>query len=194
MSAKLTPKNKAKLLDLDNELWKDIKGYENLYCVSNMGRVKSLERFVNHKYGNRIVRSKILIPAFNTNKKYLFVCLSKNSKTKPHLLHRLVAIAHIPNPENKPEVNHIKNEFGVINRLDNRACVLEWNTGEENRNNAVKDGLIQNGEKHSMAKLTEKDVLEIRARKLSVNELSLMFRVTQSNIYRIINRISWKHI
>lgn len=111
---------------MKNEVWKDIEGYEGLYQVSNLGRVKSLKRFVNCKNGKRTVNEKILIQHDNTHG-YCAVILSKNCKTKNCTVHRLVAKAFIPNLENKEDINHIN---GV--KTDNYVDNLEWVTRREN--------------------------------------------------------------
>ena len=111
------------------ELWKDIKYYEGLYQVSNLGRIKSVEREVKNKSGYRIVRSKIL--ASRTDKGgYKIIDLRNGAKKKTYKVHRLVAIAFIPNPLNKPEVNHKKEFEKWNNTVDN----LEWMTSKENIN------------------------------------------------------------
>lgn len=107
------------LEDLQNEIWKDIEGYEGLYQVSNMGRVKSFNINENGK----------ILKQGTTKKGYLYVILYKDKKTKPMRVHRLVAQAFIPNEDNKPQVNHI-NEIKTDNRVEN----LEWMTNEENNN------------------------------------------------------------
>ncbi|WP_334352211.1 NUMOD4 domain-containing protein [Companilactobacillus sp. HBUAS56257] len=97
------------------EIWKTIDGFENLYEVSNLGRVRSLFRY-----------KKILKP--NCLKSgYQAVSLYKNKKKYLGLIHRLVAIAFIPNPLNKPQVNHI-DEIKSNNHVEN----LEWMTAKEN--------------------------------------------------------------
>ena len=98
---------------MEKEIWKDINGYEGLYQVSNFGRVKSL----NYR---RTGREEILTPQMNTNG-YLTVQLWKNEKRKSCLVHRLVAMAFIPNPNNLPEVNH-KDE----DKTNNCVWNLEW--------------------------------------------------------------------
>jgi uncharacterized Zn ribbon protein len=123
----------------DVELWKDVLGFEGLYVVSNMGRVKSLPRQVNVMVGDGDLKrifavKKItneLILSSPLKKGYPCVGLRKNGKTYSKMVHRLVAIAFIPNPENKPQVNHKK---GIKN--DNRASELEWATAEENNRHA----------------------------------------------------------
>lgn len=120
------------LKDLPNEHWKDIKDYEGLYQISDYGRVKSLERF-NRR--NIMVKEKNLRAGKNSEHYYIVV-LSKNGKHETKKVHRLVAEAFIPNPENKPEVNHIKpvTKNKCINRIDN----LEWNTSKENSQHSMK--------------------------------------------------------
>ena len=105
------------------EEWEDIEGYENLYQVSNMGRVKSLGNGKSNK-------SKLKIMKTNLNHKgYPMISLCKDGKNKGYSVHRLVAKAFIPNPDNLPQVNHI-DENKENNCVDN----LEWCTNEYNHN------------------------------------------------------------
>lgn len=112
------------------EIWKDIKGYEGLYQVSNLGRVKSLDReilyLVKGKYNaKRFYNGKIVTP-FSLKNEYLCVSLHNGKNTKKRTVHRLVAEAFITNYENKPTVNH-KNHIRTDNRVEN----LEWATYPE---------------------------------------------------------------
>ena len=112
----------------DNEIWKDVSGYEGYYKVSNFGNVKSCARTINHGLGgaDRSIKSRVIKP-YGDNHGYHSVSLSKNGKVRKHKVHRLVAEAFISNPENKPTVNH-KNEI----RTDNHVSNLEWATYKEN--------------------------------------------------------------
>jgi len=112
----------------NNEIWKDIKGYEGLYQVSNMGRVKSLERTVTRKNGRKLpVKERILQPTKNFNGYLLVNLYDTSSKLKRISIHRLVCEAFHENPKNKPCVNHIDE-----NKTNNTVCNLEWCTYEEN--------------------------------------------------------------
>ena len=104
------------------EVWKDINGYEGLYQVSNLGRVKSL-MFINNVAKKH--REKILF--MSTRSGYYTVNLCKDTKRVSKQVHRLVAEAFIPNPLNKKVVNHID-----FNRKNNIVTNLEWNTQKEN--------------------------------------------------------------
>ena len=109
------------------EEWRDIKGYEGLYQVSNLGRVKSLPRMVKRKNGSySITKEKMLKPSKNKDG-YLKVGFNKDGICKKFLVHRLVAMAFIPNPDNLSEINH-KDECKISNNVDN----LEWCTHEYN--------------------------------------------------------------
>lgn len=106
---------------MTKEKWKSIVGYEGLYEISNYGNVRSLDRFVACCYGSKqFIRGKIISPQPNQHG-YLMVSLNKESQRNVHYIHRLVAQAFIPNPNNLPQVNH-KDEVKDNNMVDN----LEW--------------------------------------------------------------------
>lgn len=110
---------------INGEIWKQIKGYEGKYCVSNMGRIMSLER--NVKSGGKIKQR--IIKQCDARKGYKTVSLYIDGKKKRHIVHRLVAEAFIPNPNNYNQVNHIDE-----NKSNNSVYNLEWCTGKQNMN------------------------------------------------------------
>lgn len=199
---KYSPRKKLeKPIDLLNEIWKDIPGYEGLYKASNLGRIKSLERMVYHRIcGKKYIHERILSTRIS-KRGYVTVAILKNGKYNYFLLHRLVALTFIPNPLNLPEVNHIGKypDGREGNKLDNRAISLEWNTRKENMNHAKENGLLvptRKGEDSNLSKLTEKEVLEIRnkANTFSGVELSKQYNVSTALISMIINKKIWSHI
>ena len=107
------------------EVWKDVKGYEGLYQVSNFGRVKRVGGVVKHGTSKTltVVERILKVNVNGKGQEHLMVHLSKGGKVKKAYVHRLVAEAYIPNPDNLPEVNH-KDENPMNNKVDN----LEWCT------------------------------------------------------------------
>ena len=124
------------------EVWRDIKGYEGLYQVSDLGNVRSLGRVVvvaQARYKKpramhwrpRLLKAAASVPGRNRRGSYSKVVLRKDGVSRNFEVHRLVAIAFIPNPNSKPAVNHIDSDS-----LNKRATNLEWCTIAENNAHA----------------------------------------------------------
>ena len=185
---------------MQEEIWKDIEGFEGRYQVSNMGRVKALA--LKHKsFGmDRYITRKEHIRKTYLRIGYCRVILWVNGKPKAMDVHRLVAKAFIPNPENKPLINH-KNGIKTDNRVEN----IEWCTPSENTLHALRIGLVNpknlgkcKGEKHGRHKLTSEQVLYIRKnvkkgdKNFSYKALSVLFNVSPDIIRKIDKGILWK--
>lgn len=171
-------------LNYEPELWKDVIDYEGLYQVSNLGRVKSLQTS----------NKKELIKSLHTaHSGYVCVTLNKKSKSETTYVHRLVAKAFHPNPDNKKVVNHIDS-----NKANNNASNLEWVTYSENLKHSFKAGrkILKGTERFS--KVTEEQVLDIRKRfadgGITKTELAKEYKVHPQTIHHIIIRKKWKHI
>lgn len=106
-----------------NEIWRDIKNYPN-YQVSSMGNVKRLS--------NNKTRKEKILRHLKDRGGYLYINLWENGKVKHYRVHRLVAEAFIPNPNNLPQIDHIN-----TNKSDNRVENLKWVTQKENNNNPL---------------------------------------------------------
>lgn len=178
------------------EIWKDIKGYEGRYQISNLGRVKSLARERRAKNGSIAWNKEKLLKLQLTHRGYQYVNLTiiKDSKSFP--IHRLVAMAFLPNPSNKPEVNHLN---GV--KTDNQISNLKWTTRQENMDHARKNGLFpkghNQGENHGKSTLKAEQVKEIRKKRdngESVKSIAATYGVSSSRISSIVNYTTWKHI
>ena len=144
---------------MKTEIWKDILGYEGLYQISNLGRVKSLTRTKSGKYGSiRPVKERILKPT-KDNKGYFLVHLYNNSSGKTLMVHRIVASAFIPNPQGLPQVNH-KDENKANNCVDNlEYCTPEYNSNYGTRNKKVSKSLINNSKRSKSVLCVETGVI-----------------------------------
>ncbi len=174
------------------EIWLDVIGYEGSYQVSNFGNIKSLSRKVKCNSSYRIINEIILRPKPDKDG-YLKVVLCVDNKRKTVSIHRIQAIAFIPNPKNKPCVNHID---GV--KFNNILSNIEWATFSENSIHAHRNGLLrfQKGVSSHYSKLTEKEVLEIREMKSirTQEEIAALYNVCRANISHIFSRKTWDHI
>lgn len=171
------------------QLWKWINNYSE-YSVSSIGQIRRKCRIVRR--GGHYIK-------LNKNKYGYLRCVlywfDGQMMKKGFSVHRIVAETFIPNPHNKPQVNH-KNGIKDDNRIEN----LEWVTRIENQRHAVENGLYKNpkGETHRMAKLNDKIVIEIRKLYSTGNyyqkQLAKKYGVSQATIGRITQRLIWSHI
>lgn len=182
------------------EIWRDIPGYEGYYQVSNMGRVRSLDRWVQNKDPRgsylRKFPGKILKP-FPDENGYQYVSLAKEGKTRRGCVHILVLRTFIGERPLNYDCNHRNGKKGD-NRLEN----LEYCTKSENLLHSY--NLLDRahggvaGSKHHKAKLTDNDIMNIRklysSGEYTQKQLGKLFGVTQTNISNIVIGIGWKHI
>lgn len=186
-----TMETKTTIENLEGEIWKDIKNYEGLYKISNYGRVKSLGRYT--EYQNCLSDDRIGIKS-RVNEKilkgrlcygYHYVRLTKNGKTKGFRVHRLVAQAFIPNPNNNPIINH-KDE----NRLNNHVSNLEWcdckyNLNYGNSRKKLSESHIKNRGVKVVQKNREGQVI---AEYKSIIEASRATGIPNTNINKVVHK------
>lgn len=164
------------------EIWKEVEGHKN-YFISNLGRVKSTKRYPE----GRILKLNM------TKQGYYHIIFYDMENEKAKKVHRLVAEAFIPNPENKPQVNHID---GV--KHNNVVTNLEWCTPRENQLHAIDMNLITHvkGENHGRVKLTEEQVIEIlnNGKYDTYTNIGKKYGVGRKTIELILKRKKWTHI
>ncbi len=173
--------------------WRAIKGYEDLYEVSNTGLVRSLDRVDRL---NRFKKGVLKAPCDN-GRGYLCVNLKHNGKQTQKTIHRLVAQAFIANPDNLPEVNHKDG-----NKANNHVNNLEWCTISDNKKHAFKNGLNKQrkGLDNPQHTLSKEAVIFIRNnakpydKNYSYAELARKFNVSEPTIKRVVWRKSYVSI
>lgn len=152
---------------MSKEIWKDIPGYEGRYQVSNLGRVKSLDYWRTGKA--QIMKAK-------NHAGYCRVVLWKDGKAKEICVHRLVSLVFIPNPENKPYVNHIDGD-----RRNNKTENLEWVTAQENTIHSV-TVLGNNPNKWSSTPIIDAETGMVFPTQVAAAEF---FKTSQGNVGRV---------
>lgn len=180
------PSIRRAILFMENEIWKDIKGFEGLYAVSNLGRVKSYAKWKGAFWKEEHIMSQKI-----SRRGYCCVSLSKENKKRDAGVHRLVAENFIDNPLNKPQVNHKD-----TNKNNNNVSNLEWNTSHENLIHAYANGLKrQDGEYHATGRLTWKNVRDIRRRYMKGESATILgeeYGVDRGHIRNICYGKFWK--
>jgi hypothetical protein len=190
-----------------NEVWKDIKGYDKLYQVSNDGKVCALERLKNCNKGYRKINYHIMTPNIFGTKYERVGLTNSNGIRKYYLVHRLVAQAFIPNPNNYPIINHIDG-----NKLNNNVSNLEWCTYSHNLKHAYSIGLKEFTKEHKeklklsqykrFKKVFQYDLQNNFIKEYeSIKEASDIFKINPSNIvscckgnkYKSVGGYIWKY-
>lgn len=124
-------------MDSLNEIWKDVVGWEGLYIVSNLGNIRSLDRRIKGPQPNgRLIKGKLRKILISNGYASVNLIDKQTGRSTRNSVHRFVAEAFIPNPENKPCVNHIDG-----NKQNNHVSNLEWCTYKENSEHAFRTGL-----------------------------------------------------
>lgn len=175
---------------MTDEIWKDVVGYEGLYAISNTGKLKSYD----HLAANGHFHRGMIITPVSTPDGYLRVGIYKNGKRKNVVIHRLVAEAFLPNPNNYTQINHIDED-----KTNNCVTNLEWCTPYYNLHYGSRRYAIS-GEKCWLAKLTAQDVASIKSEYkknvpgCGVPAIAKKYGVSRRAVFNIIHGISWRHL
>lgn len=171
---------------MEEEIWKEVPGYNGRYEVSDLGRVRTV------KYPSGRMRESPIIRKQKTKNGYSLVILNGNKAATTYLVHRLVLSSFTsfqPRHIQCMHLNHI--------RLDNRLENLKWGTNQDNMNHMVKDGRQTLGERNPMAKLKNHDIIEIRyLKKLGLNNCQIadVFGIQRESVRDILLGKKWSHI
>ncbi|MDQ1921628.1 NUMOD4 domain-containing protein [Massilia pseudoviolaceinigra] len=171
------------------EIWRPVVGFDGLYEVSNCGKVQSNARYARIRGGGKRLLKPVVLKHWESNSGYQMVQLSVENCTTKHYVHRLVAMAFVPNPHHHLEVNHID----CVKR-NNVQSNLEWVSRQENEDHKVSSGRTVRGELNCRAKLTSVEVAEIRlllASGVAQASIARKYAVGQSTICRIKTGESW---
>lgn len=174
----------------------DLVNYEGLYSITETAIIKSHDRLVKSRWKEPFLRKGRIMKQKINSDGYMSIMLSdENCKQKTFLVHRLVALNFIENPDNLPQVNH-KNNI----KTDNRVTNLKWGTCLSNSREAALDGLYKapKGSKKPEAKLNEAQILFMKniynEGFVLQKELAKMFGVCKQVINNIVNQKTWKHV
>lgn len=165
------------------EIWKDIKGYEGSYQISNLGRAKSFKS-----------KTEKIMRFSKAGRNYDTICLMQNGKVNRQYIHRLVAIHFLENPTNLREVNHKDG-----NKQNNNVNNLEWVSLIDNLKHAREVlGFVYRGEKHYATKLKDSDIVDIikkyRTGNYTYKQLSSIYNIGDRGIQKIVTRKRWSHV
>lgn len=172
---------------MNQETWKDVKDYEGLYQVSDLGSVRSLQREIVRSDMKPQPLPGVDLKLFEDRYGYLFVVLKNQGKNKKITVHRLVALHFLDNPKNLPVINHKKG-----NKKDNRAIMLEWTSISANTQHSYDNGFqkaLKGSENPSSLSVKMIDKYSFKTLKIfgSIREASRETNTHQASLSRCIN-------
>lgn len=176
------------------EVWKAIKKFDELYQVSNLGRVKSIDRYVKGSRDGVQFKPGVELTQKISNNGYARVHIRCGKINSYPLVHRLVAEAFLENPDNLPQINHRDG-----NKLNNSVDNLEWCTAQYNVRHGLRNHLIPSGEDSHRAKLTWEKVCDIKAEyvrgssEFGLIALAKKYGISKSMVSLIVRNEKWMY-
>lgn len=164
---------------IEGEVWKAVVGYEGLYEVSDLGRIKSLPK----RKGRFLHNESHILSQKNHRDGYKVATLCKDKKLKSYQTHRLVAQAFLSNPENKREVNHID-----FNKSNNILSNLEWSSSQENKIHSLNHNRLPSAK---ITWQTVREIRELRKQGVTIPALVSMFPIKRTAIGNIVYNKTW---
>ena len=182
------------------EVWKPCPQFTTTHEISNLGRVRSVDRVIDTRRGPRVMRGRVLALDYTHANGYARVCLSVGGRCTMRTVHGLVARAFLGRPPGP--VGSRRGEYTVdhvdCDKRNNRADNLEWVTSEENRRRAMEGGTIPRGSAHPRSKLTEADVRLLRALyatgEHTLRSLAERFDLGRSQVGNVVRGLAWRHV
>lgn len=178
---------------MDNEVWKDIEGFESFYQVSSAGRIKSLSRKIIRKRSSveETLPERIMSVKKRTNY-YPKVSLSKNGKVRYFKVHKLVALAFLQKDSAKNQVNHVDGD-----KTNNNVANLEWISPSDNIKHARDSGLIIDKSRKGNKRLNLAQVVFFKilhSEGFSYEKIGKIFNISRCTISDAVTGRTWKHL
>ena len=172
-----------------SEVWKSIPGLDGFYEASDVGRIRSVQRWTAHRGGAKRLQGGVILKQATCTNGYKKVIVSVRGRISHPNVHRLILLAFVGKPKRGQQCRHLNGK-----KIDNRALNLCWGTVFENANDRKKHGGYKSGAKHQCAKLTNNQAKYILSSKKKGTQLSTELGISESHISNIRHGRNWREL